>query len=221
MTDNITDWALKKYRAIYDDHTITKEDIFYYTYGILHHLEFRSKYQMFLVRGLPNIPMAPEFRVFERAGRELAELHLNYETGPRYKLGEPLSEIPDSPRKIAFGRKAGDGPGPKTVDDHSTLLLDGVVVYDKLPHTAYKVNGRTPVGWFVNRYKHKVNKATGIVNWPLEGASGEQVRDIIERLVYVGVESDRIISGLPEKFEGMGLENHRAQTGIGEFGKAA
>ena len=220
MKDNITNWALEKYRAVYGDRTITREDIFYYTYGILHHPELRSKYQMFLVRGLPNIPMAPEFHVFERAGRELAELHLHYETGPRYDLGEPLLEIPDSPRKIAFGRRAGNGPGPKTVDNYSTLLLDGIVVYVKLPHTTYKVNGRTPVGWFVNRYKYKVNKATGIANWPLQGASGEHVRRIIERLVYVGVESDRVISGLPEEFEGMELGSHRVQTGIDEFGKA-
>ena len=205
MQDNITDWALGLYRATYKDKSITKEDIFYYTYGVLHSPGFRSKYQAFLVRGIPNIPMAPDFRSFERAGRALAQLHLNFETGPRYDLGSPVNRIPDAPRRVAFGRKKRDGPGPKTTDDASRLELDGVVVYDNLPNTTYKVNGRTPVGWFVNRYGFSADKKgkTGNNNYPLEGKSGEEVRAIIERLVYVGTESDRIISGLPEKFEGM------------------
>ena len=203
MKDNIADWALELYRAAYKDQTITKEDIFYYTYGVLHSPGFRAKYQAFLVRGIPNIPMAPDFRAFEKAGRALAALHLNYETCPRYDLGEPLHAIPDAPQKIAFGKKKSDDPGPKTVDDQSKLLLDGTVVYGNLPHTSYKVNGRTPIGWFVDRYgfSKDTKGKSGNTNYPLEGVGGEQVRGIIERLVHVGVESDRIISQLPEEFE--------------------
>ena len=201
MMDNITDWALERYQTTYRDHTITKEAIFYYTYGVLHSPGFRKKYQAFLVRGLPNIPTAPDFRAFEKAGRELAKLHLNFETGPRYNLGEPLHAIPDAPQKIKFGKKSREGPGPKTADDHSTLIIDGITIYDNLPNIHYRVNGRTPVGWFVDRYAYKQNGTSGNTNYPLEGHTGEQVRAIIERLVYVGVESDRIIDGLPEEFE--------------------
>ncbi len=205
MQDNITDWALGLYRTTYKDKSITKEDIFYYTYGVLHSPRFRSKYQAFLVRGIPNIPMAPDFRAFERAGRALADLHLNFETCPRHDLGKPVTPIPDAPRKVAFGRKERKGPGPKTMDDMSCLKLDGIVVYDSLPNITYKVNGHTPVGWFVNRYGYSVDKRgkSGNTNYPLEGKTGEDVRAIIERLVHVGVESDRVISQLPEKFEGM------------------
>ena len=216
--ENITDWALRKYRTTYKDVSITKEDIFYYTYGVLHSLGFREKYQAFLKRGLPNIPMAPDFRVFERAGRALAKLHLNFETGPRHDLGEPLQDIPGAPRKIKFGKKNREGPGPKTTDDHSVLIIDGDVVYDSLPHIDYTVNGRTPVGWFVDRYKFKVDKKSQIENYPLKGKSGEEVRAIIERLVYVGVESDRIIASLPEEFEmGIGSE----QSGLDKYAEEA
>ena len=215
MKDNITDWALEKYRAAYRDRTITKQDIFYYTYGVLHSPGYRAKYRNFLVRGIPNIPMAPYFRAFERAGRALAELHLNFETGPRHGLGEPLNPIPDAPKKLAFGKKKSDGPGPKTAVDPSKLLIDGVVVYDSLPRTAYMVNGRTPIGWFVDRYGHSTDKTTGITNYPLEGHTSEQVRAIIERLVHVGVESDRIISGLPKEFEGADAGSGGAKPGGG------
>ena len=221
MIDNITDWALERYRTIYGDQTITKEDIFYYTYGVLHSPGFRAKYQPFLKRGIPNIPYAPDFRAFELAGRALAELHLNYETGPKHDLGEPLHDIPKAPRKIAFGRKKSDGPGPKTVVDQSKLLLDGTEVYDNLPPTTYKVNGRTPIGWFVDRYGFSTDTKgqSGNTNYPLEGISGGQVRAMIERLVYVGVESDRIISQLPKEFEmevDSGLERTGQTTLTGE-----
>lgn len=218
MIDNITDWALERYRSTYDDQTITKEDVFYYTYGVLHSPGFRAKYRVFLKRGLPSIPMAPDFRAFECAGRDLAELHLNYETGPRYNLGEPLSPIPDAPQKIAFGRKDNDGPGPRTVDDQTKLLLDGVAVYDNLPPTTYKVNGRTPIGWFVDRYGHTEDRTTNITNYPLDGVNGDQVRGIIERLVYVGVGSDRIIDGLPTEFE---MDVKREPEGLDRYTKTA
>ena len=214
MIDNITDWALERYRATYKDQSITKANIFYYTYGVLHSPGFRAKYQNFLVRGIPNIPMALDFCAFEKAGRALADLHLNYETGPRYNLGKPLHTIPNAPRKIAFGKKKSDGPGPQTVDDQSKLLLDGTVVYDNLPYTAYKVNGRIPLGWFVDRYGFRTDTKgkSGNTNYPLEGATGEQVCSIIERLVHVGVESDRIISQLPKEFE-MDVDSDLTPTG--------
>lgn len=214
MIDNITDWALKLYRTTYKDDTITKQDIFYYTYGILHSPGFREKYQMFLVRGIPNIPMAPDFRAFCTAGKELAQLHLNFDNpdAPRYDLGTPLHPIPDAPRNITFGKKKRDGPGPKTMFDNTKLLLDGIIIYDNLPHTNYKVNGLTPIGWFAARYVHSNHLSpaakkgwveSGNTNYPLYGTSGDEVRAIIERLVYIGVQSDRIIADLPEEFEGV------------------
>ncbi len=201
MKDNITNWALEQYRQIYKDDTITKQDIFYYTYGVLHSPGFRKKYQAFLKRGIPNIPYAPNFRAFEKAGRDLAYLHLNYESCPRHDLGEPANEIPDAPHKISFGKKPNDGPGPATTTDYQKLYLDGILIYDNLPHTTYKVNGRTPIGWFVDRYGYKEDTVTGITNYPLEGIDGEDVRAIIERLIHVGKESDRIVSNLPKEFE--------------------
>ena len=202
MRDNITDWALEQYHNAYKDDSITKADIFYYVYGMLHHSGYRTKYQAFLVRGLPNIPLAPDFWAFSVAGRKLADLHLNFEAGPRYDLGEPLLPIPDEPKKISFGKKKNpENRGPKHIPDHAVLVVDGQTVYDNLPHTQYIVNGRTPVGWFVDRYKCVQRNESGITNYPLEGKSGEEVRVIIERLVYVGIESDKIIANLPSTFE--------------------
>jgi len=215
MKDNITDWALNRYKTIYKDDSITKEDIFYYVYGILHHNGYRQRYRKSLVRGLPHIPMAPDFRAFSEAGRNLAALHLNYSMGPRYDLGKPLKPIPNQPRQIKFSRKPNLGPGGKTIDDLSTLIIDDVKVYDNLPESNYKVNGRTPIQWFSVVYSFKRNKDSDIANWPLEGASGEIVREIVERLAYVGVESDRIIASLPAEFQMNDIEE--ASEGLDKY----
>ena len=193
MKDNITDWALNEYQAFYKDESITKEDIFYYTYGILHHSGYRKKYQKSLVRGLPHIPTAPNFWPFCKAGRDLAALHLNYETCKRYDLGEPLATIPDNPVSINFGTKLNEGDGTKTVSDHSTLIVNGVKVYDNLPRVSYKVNGRTPVGWLTAGLKPS---NSGIDRRMFRYLTGVQLREAIERLTYIGLESDRLITEL-------------------------
>ena len=76
--ENITDWALEHFRKRYPG--ATKWDIFYYVYGVLHHPEYREKYAENLKRELPRIPLAKEFRKFAEAGRELARLHVEYES---------------------------------------------------------------------------------------------------------------------------------------------
>lgn len=207
MKDNITDWALDEYRRTYSDDDITKEDIFYYTYGILHHQGYRSKYAKNLVRGLPRIPMAPDFWTFYKAGRDLAALHLGYETCKRHNL-ETLAPIPDSPVSIRFGRKNNEGKGKKTTDDYSTLVVNSVKVYGDLPKINYKVNGRTPVGWLTVRLK---KSDSGIDRRSFRHWTGEQLRETIERLVHVGLESDRIIAELSKlEFEPAGQKPRRA-----------
>ena len=77
--ENITDWALEHFRKHYSDKKITKWDIFYYVYGVLHHPEYRAKYAENLKRELPRIPLAKDFWGFSKAGKELARLHIDYE----------------------------------------------------------------------------------------------------------------------------------------------
>ena len=183
MKDNITDWAHETYKIFYEDKSITKEDIFYYTYGILHHSGYKKQYKNNLSHELPRIPMTPDFRVFEEAGRKLADLHLNYETCDRYDLGEPLNPIADYPESIRF-EKGGN---------QTTLFINSVKIYDNLPVPNYKVNGRTPVGWLTFVPK---KSQSGINRRIYRVFTGEQIRAMIERLTHVGLESDKIIKKL-------------------------
>ena len=193
MVDNITDYALDEYQTHYNDKTITKQDIFYYTYGILHHPGYRKKYANNLTRELPHIPMAPDFWAFSKIGKQLADLHLSYETCKRYDLGPPMAEF-GKYLKMDFATKKVNG---KRVKDPTTLRINGTVIFENIPETHYKVNGRTPLEWAIDRYKIHTDKDSGIVN----DATNVDIIPLIERLVYVGIESDRLVSALPEKFE--------------------
>ncbi len=84
--ENITDWALEHFRKHYGDNKITKWDIFYYVYGVLHHPQYRAKYAENLKRELPRIPLAKDFWGFSKAGKELARLHIEYEKLQPYPL---------------------------------------------------------------------------------------------------------------------------------------
>jgi predicted helicase len=82
--ENITDWALKQFQAHYRDRKVSRWDIFYYVYAVLHHPQYRERYAANLRRELPRIPYAPDFHGFAAAGKRLAELHVHYEQQPEY-----------------------------------------------------------------------------------------------------------------------------------------
>ena len=200
--ENITNKTLKEYQLHYNTSKIQKLYIFYYAYWLLHHKLYRKTYANNLTHEFPHIPMAPDFWAFSKLGKKLVDLHLSYETCKRYDLGKPLNKIPDSPRKIRWGRQKKDpDKGITSSQNQHVMIIDDVIVYENLPVCEYRVNGRTPLEWFVDRYGHTIDKESGIENWPLEGVSGEDVRAVIERLAHVGAESDRLVSRLPEEFE--------------------
>ena len=163
---NITDHALAEYRTHYGNKSITAKQIFYYVYGMLHHPGYREKFKNNLIRELPRIPMAPDFGEFCRLGKELVDLHLGYETCKRHDLGEPKCKTAGC-ETLSFGRKtAKQGDGRSTVTDHRVIRANGVVLFDNVPDTSYRVKDRTPVEWIVDRYRKKTDKASEITNDP-------------------------------------------------------
>ena len=196
--DNISDTAWGVFCDRYPDDIITKDVIFDYVYGILHSLSYREEFANDLSKELPRIPFAPDFHAFAEAGGALAELHLGYERCEQYPLevifahdGEP------QPHHFQLTEKA-----MRLVDDGATLVINEHVRLIGIPAEAhrYVVNGRTPLDWFRDRYKIKRDKDSGILNDP--NGWFKDPRDLvtaIERIVYVSVESTRIIEGLPSQ----------------------
>ena len=196
--DNITDWALQAVQGRYSDNTITKDQIFDYVYGILHAPDYRERFATDLAKGLPRVPLAGNFHAFADAGRALSDLHLGYERCAEYPLTlESSGDRQPRPEHLRLGRRA-----MRFKDDEKTVLeLNEHARLTGIPGEAheYQVNGRTPLEWFIDRYRIVQDKESGIVNDP--NGWFEQPEDLIaaiRRIVHVSVETSRIIRGLPE-----------------------
>ena len=197
--DNITDTALNAFRTRYGNGDITKDAIFDYVYGVLHVPAYRERFANDLSKALPRIPMAPDFGAFAQAGRDLAALHLGYETCAEYPL-EIGATRPGSLESHHFrlGTRA-----MRFTDDKTVLIVNDHARVAGIPREAhdYVVNGRTPLEWFIDRYRVRQDKESGIVNDPNGWfVQPEDLIAAIRRIVHVSVETVRIVAALPEPF---------------------
>ena len=181
-------------RTRYIDPEITRDAIFDYVYGVLHAPDYRARFADDLAKSLPRIPLAPEFHAFAEAGRALAKLHLGYETGPEYPLVPEVSDTSDGPTGRLFGNRSMRLVG----EDDSVLVVNDRLRLFGIPADAhrYEVNGRTPLSWFIDRYRVSTDKESGITNdpnawFPDEAAFIAAVR----RIVHLSVETARIVDG--------------------------
>ena len=199
--DNISDTALHAFRNHYRDDTISKDDIFDYIYGVLHAPSYRDQFANDLSKMIPRVPYAPDFRAFAEAGKALADLHLNYETCQQYpnlSVGplKPSLLWEEKPEHFLLGKRAMRFADKQ---ERTTLIINEHVCISGIPEEAhrYVVNGRTPLEWFIDRYKIKQDKNSGIINDP--NGWFDNPRDLItaiERIVHVSVESTKIIENL-------------------------
>ena len=217
--DAITDEALAHFKAAYPNEDFDKEDMFYYIYGLLHSEEYREKYADNLSKQLPRIPCvksAVDFWAFSKAGRELAELHLNYETVPMYQnvlfkgglklLGDQINGGVGEDfyvEKMKFGKKVDEESGKK-VDDKTTVIYNNQFTLCNIPEEAYDyiVNGKPALEWVMERQSVKTDKASGIVNdandWAIETMNNPRYpMELFLRVVTVSLETMRIVRALP------------------------
>ena len=191
--ENITDWALENFRTHYADETISKWDIFNYTYGILHHPDYRERYAADLKRDLPHIPYADDFWVFARAGAQLAELHVNYETQPQY----PLTFVEDATKQLDFRVER-----MKFSKDKTRLLYNDFLTLEGIPQEvfSYRLGPYSALEWVVNQYRVKSERRSGIVNNPNDAEVPRYIVALIGSVITVSLETVKIIEGLPQLF---------------------
>jgi predicted helicase len=193
----ITDETLADYQVKIDER-VTKEDIFYYLYGILHSPEYTTRCVAELGKMIPRIPISANFWEFSKAGRSLADLHLNYETVIPWPLnGMPNeSDDPSSLRvlKMRFPRNGQE-------KDRTGLVVNSQITLTGIPVEAYnyQVNGKSAIEWIMDRYEVKTDKDSGIVNDPnLWSDDPRYIVDLVARIIRVSVESAELISNLPQ-----------------------
>jgi predicted helicase len=193
--ENITDWALKHFREHYGNKKITKWDIFYYIYGLLHHPGYRERYAENLKRELPRIPLAADFRAFAKAGEKLAKLHLEYENLEPWPL--EWIETPGVPLcyHVEKMRLAKDKTSVK-VNDSLTLAGIPPEVLD------YRLGNRSALEWVIDQYQVTEDKRSGIRSDPNRADNPQYIVRLVGQVVRVSVETVKIVKGLPEEFGG-------------------
>ena len=193
--ENITDWALARFRAQYSDETISKWDIFYHVYGLLHHPVYRERYQANLKRELPRIPFAPDFRGFAAAGARLAQIHVGYEELPQFPLEQ--IETPEMPLDWRVEKM-------RLSKDKTQLRYNGFLTLDGIPAEAfgYRLGNRSALEWVIDQYRVKRDKRSGIVNDPNRGDDPEYIVRLVGKVISVSLETVGIVEGLP----GLGVD---------------
>ncbi|WP_340712025.1 type ISP restriction/modification enzyme [Corynebacterium phoceense] len=213
--DNITDEILGIYReALGSD--VTKDDIFYFVYGQLHDPGYREKYAADLKKMLPHIETPTSRARFDQlatAGRELMDLHVNYEDVEPWPVTVDVKASADENdretwrvQKMKWAKKKDPSTG-KNVNDVTTLVYNKSVTVRDIPAEAdeYMLGSRSALAWIIDRYQVKKDKASGIVNdpndWADEVGNPRYIVDLIAKVTRVAVETVRIVESIRENEE--------------------
>lgn len=207
--DGISDFILERAKSNYGKN-VTKVDLFYYVYGILNSKSYRTAFSNDLKKMLPRIPLVDEprdFWKFSKAGKALADLHINYEKVPAY-IGVEINQLQKNSsleeyeyyrvQKLKFPKK----------DRKDKIIYNSRITIENIPEKAYEyiVNGKSAVEWILDRYQVKTDKKSGIKNdpndWSKEVNNPRYILDLLLSVINVSVQTVDIVEGMPElKFQ--------------------
>ncbi|WP_375622510.1 DEAD/DEAH box helicase [Bartonella sp. TT119HLJHH] len=209
--DALTDEGLAYFKAAYPGEMITKDDLFYYVYGILHSEDYRARYAHNLSKELPRIPTVKkveDFWAFVTAGRKLGDLHMNYEEVEpypvTYKQGDPRTWV-ISDEKSFYRVEAMKFAGKRGAIDKSTVVYNAHITMQNIPLEAYEyvVSGRSALEWVMERQVVKTDKASGLVNdanrYAVETVGNPAYPlELFQRVITVSLETMKIVRNLPK-----------------------
>jgi predicted helicase len=187
---NITGWGLRQFREHYGDDTITAEDIFAYTYAMLHDPAYRQRFEIDLRREFPRVYFQEDFHWWAGKGRELLELHLGFETAEPYSL-ERVDRPDVEPRRAIL--RADQARGTITLDERTTLA--GV------PADAfrYQLGSRSALEWVLDQYKERNPRDATIrerFNAYRFADHKERVIDLLRRVCTVSVKTMEVVDDM-------------------------
>ncbi len=205
--DGISDWALGRFQSRYNNPSITKEDIFWYTYGVLHSPEYRESFRSDLQKVHPRLPLAGDFRAFCDAGRSLGSLHLNFDGVEPYPVTLKQGDLrvanignPETFFRVT-GMKFG---GKRNGIDRGTVIYNANITMENIPPEAYDyvVNAKSALEWVMERQGVKTDKESGIVNdanrYAVEAVGNPAYPlELFQRVITVSLETMKIVKGLP------------------------
>ena len=212
--DGVSDFILDRAKKQYGKN-VSKEDIFYYVYGFLHSPEYRTKFANDLKKMLPRLPLVEDVRdfwAFSKAGRKLAELHINYENVPpakgvivlfdRIPMGNTLKALETGKIEVVDYRV--EKMRFPSKEDKSKILYNRQITVENIPAKAYEyvVNGKSAIEWIMERYQVTVHKESGIKNdpndWAKEVGNPRYILDLLLSIINLSVQTMEIVEGLPK-----------------------
>ncbi|GAA8999760.1 hypothetical protein BTM277_05690 [Helicobacter pylori] len=189
----ISGYALNLFRRHYKDNSITEEEIFYYIYAILHHKGYLKKYKNSLAKEAPRVALSDDFKELSILGKELGELHLNYESGEMHesvKYTTLMNAEIEGYYDVEKMTKKGD-----------SILYNQNIAITKIPQKAfdYVVNGKSAIDWVIERYQKTMDKESLIENNPNDYAGGQYVFELLCRVIKLSEKSVDLIEKISEK----------------------
>ncbi|GAA8573713.1 DEAD/DEAH box helicase family protein [Helicobacter pylori] len=189
----ISGYALNLFRKHYEDNSITEEEIFYYIYAILHHKGYLEKYKNSLTKEDPRIALSKDFKELSVLGKELAKLHLNYESGEMH-ASVAYKTLMNAEEKGYY-----DVEKMKKIGDR--INYNNNIAITKIPKKAfdYVVNGKSAIDWVIERYKKTTDKDSLIENNPNDYKGGKYVFELLCRVIKLSEKSVDLIEKISEK----------------------
>ena len=204
----LSKFHLDKIRKKYKNNDISFDELFYYTYGLFHSIEYREKYKHNLTKSEPRIPFPKQFddfKAFALSGSKLSDLHLNYESAEIYnceiKEGDlRLTQI-ENPKdfyrveKMRFGKKG----------DKSIVVYNNNITIHNIPLESYGyvVNGKSALEWIMERQIVSTDNKSKITNDANDYANETMNNpayplELFQRIITVSLETMKIVKSLPK-----------------------
>ncbi|GAA9353869.1 hypothetical protein TH0611_09490 [Helicobacter pylori] len=189
----ISGYALNLFRRHYKDNTITEEEIFYYIYAILHHKGYLEKYKNSLAKEAPRIALSEDFKELSVLGKELAKLHLNYESEELHASVEYQT--------LMNAEEKGYYDVDKMTKKGGSIIYNQNITITKIPQKAfdYVVNGKSAIDWVIEHYQKTRDKDSLIENNPNDYAGGKYVFELLCRVITLSEKSVDLIEKISEK----------------------
>ncbi|GHP46743.1 hypothetical protein VN0223_11960 [Helicobacter pylori] len=189
----ISGYALNLFRKHYEDNSIAEEEIFYYIYAILHHKGYLEKYKNSLAKEAPRIALSQDFKELSVLGKELAKLHLNYESEELHASVE-YKTLMNAEEKGYYDVETMTKKGDRIIYNQNITIT-------KIPQKAfeYVVNGKSAIDWVIERYQKTRDKDSLIENNPNDYKGGKYVFELLCRVIKLSEKSVDLIEKISEK----------------------
>lgn len=189
----ISGYAINLFRRHYKDNAITEEEIFYYIYAIFHHKGYLEKYKNSLAKEAPRIALSDDFKELSILGKELGELHLNYESGEMHESVQY--------NLLENAEIEGYYDVDKMIKKGDRIHYNNHIAITKIPQKAfdYVVNGKSAIDWVIERYQKTMDKDSLIENNPNDYAGGKYVFELLCRVIKLSEKSVDLIEKISEK----------------------